>query len=186
MRSRLPARSDRLSLAGFCLASTACTAFQNAVDTWLYLLPVTVDGRGTAFLNTSASAAKNGLAARMSLSLYRLGSVGWKPATIARRFCSAADGRYSTRSAASAGCLENFDTERSQPPRVAAGCAPSPSPLGSAATPTLSLTRLLGSCAVAHAYGQLRMNTALPLWNAARASSSSKLSTPTGEIEPGQ
>src|ERR1043166_2349217 len=117
MRSRLPARSDRLSLAGFCLASTACTAFQNAVDTWLYLLPVPVDGRCPAFLNTSASAAKNGLAARMSLSLYRLGSVGWKPATIARRFCSAADVRYSTRSAGPAGGLGELDTGRAQPPR---------------------------------------------------------------------
>ena len=49
---------------------------------------------------------------------------------------------------------------------------PSAPPLGSAITPTLPATGLSLPLASAHAYGQLRMNTALPAWNALRASSS--------------
>src|SRR5262245_32860705 len=97
--------------------------------------------------------------------------VGLYEPWIARRFCSAALVRYSTKSVASFWFFEYFETASCQPPNVAAWRPVAP-PLGSATTPTLSLIGLSALFARFHAYGQLRMNTALPDWNTPRASSS--------------
>src|SRR5215471_16577533 len=97
--------------------------------------------------------------------------VGLYDPSMARRFCSAVLVRYITRSAASFWFFEYFDTASCQPPSVAALRPPVP-PFGSATTPTLSLIGLSALLARVHAYGQLRMNTALPDWNTPRASSS--------------
>src|SRR4051795_11860251 len=96
--------------------------------------------------------------------------VGLYEAPIARAFCTCALVMYITRSAAASGFFEYFDTASCQPPSVA-DRLPS-GPCGSAATPTLPLIGLSACCDSDHAYGQLRMNAALPFWNTPRASSS--------------
>src|SRR5690242_3233915 len=98
--------------------------------------------------------------------------VGLNEPTRARRFCSSGPVRYFTRSTAISGCVEYFDTPSCQPPSVPVDL-PSAPPLGSAITPTLPLIGLSLAFTSDQAYGQLRMNTALPDWKAPRAPSSS-------------
>src|SRR5690349_6802160 len=79
-------------------------------------------------------------------------------------------------------CFEYFDTASCQPPTV-----PTDAFLpvcGSTVTSNLPLTGVVWFAA--YAYGQLRMNAALPEANALRAPSSSYDVTPRGEMLPTQ
>src|SRR5207253_3161845 len=87
------------------------------------------------------------------------------------RFSSSGLVRYIARSTAALAFFEYLLTAHCQPPSVPV-FLPSAPPLGSAITPTLPFVGLSGAWESAHAYGQLRMNTAFPDWNAPRASSS--------------
>src|SRR5680860_1271867 len=81
---------------------------------------------------------------------------------------------------------EYRDTIACHPPRVAACCAPSPSPIGSWVTSNMSRIEESSAWPRANAYGQLRMNAELPPCQTARASSSMYVVTPSGEIVPTQ
>src|SRR5882724_6904338 len=74
----LPPRPMRVSFSSSALTAapgsacperTALVVFQNSELTWLYLVPVGVEGRGTALTNVSYNEPKNGTAASTSLSL---------------------------------------------------------------------------------------------------------------------
>src|SRR5512138_4046642 len=97
--------------------------------------------------------------------------VGLMLISSAARFCSPVLARYMARSTACFLFFVYLLTAQFQPPSVPVFLPPGP-PLGSAVTPTFPLTGLSPPCESAQAYGQLRMNTALPDWNAPRASSS--------------
>src|SRR3977135_140061 len=97
--------------------------------------------------------------------------VGLKLTSMAARFCSSGLGRYLARSTAALVFFEYLFTAQFQPPRVTGFCRSGP-PCRTALTPTFPFVGLSGAWESAHAYGQLRMNTALPDWNAPRASSS--------------
>ena len=79
---------------------------------------------------------------------------------------------YSASEAAASTFFEYLLTASCQPPRVAAFLAPGPVPAGSAATPILSLIGLSAAWPSDQAYGQLRMNAALPFCHTPRESSS--------------
>src|SRR2546421_1731448 len=56
--------------------STSCTAFQDSLETWLYLLFVAREGRAIAFWKVRSNSPMNGLFARLSLSFQSAGLLG--------------------------------------------------------------------------------------------------------------
>ena len=70
---------------------------------------------------------------------------------MARAFCCAMPVRKVTKSTASSGFLEYFETARFQPPSVPVWLPFEPCPFGSATTPTRSLMELSSLCASAQA-----------------------------------
>src|SRR5687768_4125376 len=73
-----------------------------------------------------------------------------------------------------------------QPPSVAACVEPSPSPIGNCVTPTFPTSGESGACVTEKAYGQLRMNAALPGANALRLDGSLYVVTSSGDMVPTQ
>src|SRR5215217_4821626 len=86
--------------------------------------------------------------------------------SIVNDFSSSGEHMYLTNSMPASWFGEYLETINCQPPRVAAWVAPSPSPIGNWATPTLPTSGETGAWVTEKAYGQLRMKAALPGANA--------------------
>src|SRR5215211_4668219 len=101
-------------------------------------------------------------------------------------FSSSGEHMYLTNSIAASWFGEYLETISCQPPSVAACVAPSPSPIGNWATPTFPTSGESAAWVTEKAYGQLRMNAALPGANALRDDGSLYVVTSSGEIVPTQ
>src|SRR4051794_26972883 len=106
--------------------------------------------------------------------------------SIVNDFSSSGEHMYLTNSMAASWFGEYLETINCQPPRVAACVAFSPSPCGNCTTPTLPTRGESGACVTEKAYGQLRMNAALPGAKALSDAGSSYVVTSSGEILPTQ
>src|SRR5262245_21733594 len=132
-----------------------------------YFVPRYREGRVTR-LTFAISGFSHGLTFRTAGSFATAGMVGTLLLKIASYRSTAGLVRYLTSSTAASGCFEKLDTPSCQPPTVPTGAF---APVrGSVVTSNLPLTGPVWP--IAYAYGQLRMNAALPAVKACSASPS--------------